>query len=160
MIHSENWRAKCWVPSDWIHRIIEVCGSADWHEFMFLTKNPIRYNEFEFPPNCWIGATVEQLNVKGMERFGDLIEVETQAKKFVSIEPILGCFKDVDFDSLDLVIVGAMSGPGAIKPERHWIDSIKHDNIFLKENIKPFMKDPDTITTRDLKDIDNAKNGE
>ena len=129
-----------WIPSVWIIRIIDICNYSPQHEFMFLTKNPIRYNEFDFPENCWIGATVEQLDIKGMERFEDIVEVKTSARKFLSIEPILGDFTDVDFDSFDLVIVGAMTGPGAIKPEKGWIDSIKHHNIHFKDNIKPFMQ--------------------
>jgi len=40
---------------------------------------------------------------------------------------------------VSLVIVGAMTGQGAIKPKKEWIDSIKHPNIFYKNNIKKFL---------------------
>jgi len=87
-----------WVNPFWINKIINVCRENPHHEFMFLTKNPVRYANWKFPENCRLGATVT----------GDV----------------------------DQIIVGAMSGPGAVKPRREWIESIKHDNIYYKQSIR------------------------
>ena len=128
-----------WIPSNWIQQIIDICCSAPQHEYMFLTKYPNRYNEFEFPENSWIGATVEQPDEKGMERLYDMADIETLAKKFISIEPLLGEFAPLKLSHFDLIIIGAMTGPGPIKPEKYWIESIRNHNIFLKENIKKYF---------------------
>ena len=135
-----------WIPNIWIERTIYTAKQYDQHQFMFLTKYPERYNQFEFPSNVWLGATVEVPDQKGMQRLMDLSSVQTKAKKFLSIEPLLGSFELIDLSEFDLVIVGAMTGPGAVKPQKDWIDSIKHHNIFYKDNIKPFFILLHTIT--------------
>ena len=128
-----------WIPSNWIQRIIDVCDIASQHEFMFLTKNPGRYHNFMFPENCCLGATVEIPDWKGMQRLMDISAIQTQAKKFLSIEPLLGSFVLNDLQQFDLLIIGAMTGPGAIKPKKEWIESIQHPNIFYKNNIKEYV---------------------
>lgn len=129
-----------WIWSDWIQQVLDTCHAASQHEFMFLTKYPIRYNEFAFPESAWIGTTIEIPDWKGMHRLMDFSAITTPAKKFLSIEPLLGSFILNDLQQFDLIIVGAMTGPGAIKPEKEWIESIKHSNIFYKENIKPYLR--------------------
>ncbi|GAJ14303.1 unnamed protein product [marine sediment metagenome] len=81
-----------WVPKDWIEAVIKVALDCSMHQFMFLTKNPGRYHEFTFSENCWLGATVERLNDEGYDRMSHLNATKTNAKKFLSIEPILGSF--------------------------------------------------------------------
>ena len=125
-----------WVPSEWINDVIKVCRENPQHTFMFLTKNPKRYAEFEFPDNCMLGATITK---PSNDKIGSLYGHSNQT--FISIEPLLGDFTGHEFTGIDLVIVGAMTGPGAIKPKKEWIDSIKHPNIFYKENIKKYMEE-------------------
>ncbi len=127
-----------WVSSNWIQQIIDVCWRATQHEYMFLTKHPSRYNMFKFPENSWLGATIEEQHK--VHRLHDLESYKnTLVKKFVSIEPLMGDFWDTQFDRMDLVIIGAMTGLKAIKPEDNWIKSIRHKNIFYKENIKQYL---------------------
>lgn len=127
-----------WISESWILMILDIVMSCPEHEFMFLTKYPYRYHEFKFPKNCWIGATVESdLNI---ERINNLKYYrESNPKKYISIEPITYSFNTVNLDFLDLVIVGAMTGPGAVIPKKEWIQSIKHHNIHYKENIKKYL---------------------
>ena len=40
---------------------------------------------------------------------------------------------------IDLVIVGAMSGPGAVKPTKEWVNSVEHDNIYYKNNVRRYL---------------------
>ena len=45
------------VESDFIEDIIDRCARYIHHTFIFLTKNPSRYAEFDFPKNCWLGTS-------------------------------------------------------------------------------------------------------
>jgi hypothetical protein len=48
-----------WVPNDWIYKVMQqVTDNPQW-TFLFLTKNPHRYESIMFPDNAWIGATVD-----------------------------------------------------------------------------------------------------
>ena len=129
-----------WVPSEWINDVIKVCRENPQHIFMFLTKNSKRYREFKFPNNCMLGVTItSKHDLNAFYKNKGFLNYNTS---FISIEPLLGDFMGVVFNGWDLVIVGAMTGPGAIKPKKEWIDSIKHHNIFYKENIKQYMDVP------------------
>ena len=56
-----------WVPQDWINEVIEACRQAPQHQYLFLTKNPIRYSiwrtekypdiKTQFDANFWLGCT-------------------------------------------------------------------------------------------------------
>lgn len=124
-----------WIPKKWIENILIVAGQNRQHTFQFLTKNPKRYLEFEFPENCWLGTTIESAEYGNrMKPFADI-----KNYKFVSIEPLLSDFTGMNFDRFDLVIVGAMTGKNTIPPKKEWINSIKHRNIFYKNNIKQYL---------------------
>jgi len=126
-----------WIPSKWIDMILVTVKENPQHTFQFLTKNPKRYLEFDFPENCWLGATITESNLSAI---GKLVSLRnTENYKFVSIEPILGDMSLLNLEEIDLVIVGAMTGKGAIPPKKEWIDSIKHPNIFYKNNIKKYL---------------------
>jgi len=129
-----------WIIDGMILKIIEVARENPRHTFQFLTKNPKRYLEFKFPKNCWLGATItgkeEILNghyqIKALKKKDNF--------KFISFEPLLNKI-DMDLSNIDLVIVGAMTGMGKknVIPKKEWIASIKHPNIFYKENIKKYL---------------------
>lgn len=123
------------VPDEWIKTVIRVCNDNPQHKFMWLTKNPKRYSDFDFPHNCWLGMTATtgtELN-KADKKFMPYND------SFVSIEPLLGSFENTILP-FDLVIVGAQTGRNPVVPKKEWIDSIKHENIFYKNNIKKYME--------------------
>lgn len=131
-----------WIPEEWIEQVIKVAEENPQHTFQFLTKNPKRYLEFNFPKNCWLGATVE--SQKEYERVTLLTKKKLKSEDyiFISAEPLLGKWEwqyPEDKELIDLMIVGAMTGPNAITPTKEWIDSIQHTNIFYKDNIKKFL---------------------
>ena len=66
-------------------------------------------------------------------------EAENKNRKYISIEPLLGSFENHDISFADLIIVGVMTGINPVKPKREWIDSIKHHNIYYKENIRKYL---------------------
>jgi len=138
-----------WVPKKFIKEVIKVAKENQQHTFQFLTKNPKRYSEFDFPENCWLGTTLTGEYSQGFIESCRLVNLENAGRMksiftFISIEPLLGNLKewgdDDKFDNIDLVIIGADSSRGAKPPKKKWIESIKHDNIFYKTNIKKYLK--------------------
>lgn len=122
------------LPKSMIEKVIQVARDNPKHTFQFLTKNPKKYSEFDFPENCWLGTTIDYPNQNRI----DWLKKKNNYK-FVSFEPLLGDMSKLDLSNIDLVIVGAMTGPGAKAPEKKWIKSIKHKNIFYKTNIKKYL---------------------
>lgn len=84
-----------WVPSDLIQRIIDFTNKSE-ARFLFLTKNPKRYKEFEFGDNCVLGATIEtdyeKLCISAApnrtERINEMADLGF-AHKMLSVEPIM-----------------------------------------------------------------------
>ena len=131
------------VPDNWIHQVIHSTERYMQHTFYFLTKNPQRYFRFEFPPHCHLGCTITSDQDEQRERLQYLYRYKLLHRAhpcFVSIEPLLGTvYLTWMLKKMDLVIVGAQTGPGATKPHPDWIESIRHHNIYYKENINPFL---------------------
>lgn len=133
-----------WIHSDIIRSVLKACADNPQHQFMFLTKNPKRYQYYQFTSNCWLGATMTgaeswqtQCDILNALQDAD-IENDCITKLFFSIEPLLGCLYNEIPSTFDLVIVGAMDD-GSIKPKKEWIESIKHHNIHYKKNIKKYI---------------------
>lgn len=135
-----------WVDPLWITRVIDIAIQAPRHTFLFLTKNPIRYIEFDFPKNCWLGVTATDY-VSSYYGGVKLAASDTNIT-FLSFEPLI---HDVYLDDLrkwriNWLIIGAMTGPGAghHAPKVKWISDIvdhaKEFNIpiFMKDNLKPY----------------------
>lgn len=130
------------IPSKWIRRIIGVCGVCCQHTYVFLTKFPARYAEFDFPKNCWLGVTVtgpqdvwriEQMAINFGKSVGELLHGGKRPPKlnlpFVSLEPFLEPIPnlgDSGFGFMDWVIMGALTGPKAKQhqPKKEWIEKI------------------------------------
>jgi len=116
-----------------ILRIFDRMQQAPQHVFLVLTKRPERMLEFckhygigdteEWPVNVWAGVTVEKQGWSG-KRIPALLQIPA-AKRFVSIEPILG---PVDMSpylpSLDWVIVGGETGPHARPANAEWFNNL------------------------------------
>jgi protein gp37 len=124
------------VSSEWIASIVRECIYNPQHTFMFLTKQAWRYAEYVFPKNCQLGMTMTKPNEHAYYKFANL---PNQNFKYLSIEPLMSDFTGFDLSAMDLVIIGAMTGKNPIMPERKWIDSIKHHNIFYKSNIQKYL---------------------
>lgn len=150
-----------WVPQTWI---LNVRGEAilnPRHTFIFLTKNPKRYLEFgpdPWPENCWLGTTITNQS-DANTRIPDLLKAQAKVL-FVSAEPLLGgvdiwtwftprsmCGSEKD-RGVDWLIIGAMTGPGAVKPEPDWVQALIKQGVaasvpvFAKDNLNlpPHLK--------------------
>jgi protein gp37 len=128
-----------WVHDEWIQEVFRACEKAPQHRYLFLTKNPKRYMEYEkkygLPVNHWYGTTI----TKPVEEY---LHSNTH-KTFLSIEPIQEEFSDSysgDIAYVKWVIIGAETGnrKNKVLPKRHWIDNIV--NVCSDENIPVFLK--------------------
>jgi protein gp37 len=136
-----------WVPREWIESVLSQALKNPWHTFQFLTKNPKRLQEFNpWPENCWVGCTItnqEDMN----ERVGYLLNADARVR-FISHEPLLSEIRQSQAwwhkTSLLLqwAIIGAMTGPGAVKPKPEWVQCLVDQYraagvpVFLKDNLK------------------------
>ena len=133
-----------WVPDEWISEVMKACKQAPWHTYIFLSKNPKKYDNWVGPTDAWYGATVNNsADFIPPCRASDLFRTGIH-NRFLSIEPLLGEIQGIALQNLTLfkwVIVGAQTGPGAVKPKTEWVQSIvnkcKEDRVplFLKDNL-------------------------
>ncbi len=143
-----------WVPEEWIREVIHAVWKYNQHNFMFLTKNPKRYKEFIWPDNCWLGTSLS--SSKYIDRAWELLKLPKKYNTFMSIEPLLGPVNLNKYEILlknwrdkltigkyiDWIIVGAQTGPGAVKSSKEWIELIIEQckraevPLFLKDNLE------------------------
>ncbi len=115
-----------WVPAEWIQKVISVAESLPKHEFLFMTKNPVRYTDFKFPNNCILGVTIE--SPKEWVR-AKIIEYLPN-RKMASVEPILGDFTGYDFSQFEFVVVGALWTFDDKPLDKRFYDTVKHSKIY------------------------------
>lgn len=127
-----------WVPDSWIEEVFKACEKAPQHNYLFLTKNPKRYEKIldrYMPPNMWFGWSQTG-------PMGNKCDFSTHhsIKTFISIEPLLEPFKEFHITGIDWVIIGAETGrrKNKVVPERKWIEDIV--NECRKSDIPVFMK--------------------
>lgn len=136
-----------WVPDAWIEEVFRACEDAPQHNYLFLTKNPVRYiklargGKLLDKPNMWYGTTVTTEEEKyfycnNMERHS-----------FVSIEPMMEDFTAQNATLPEWVIVGAETGNrrGKVTPKKEWIDNLASEckkngvPVFMKDSLAPIM---------------------
>ena len=127
---------------DWTEQIISVCRENSQHTFMFLSKGPFSYKGHIWPENTMQGLTMEAIG----DSYGGLVLqsfLESSPRPFLSLEPLQGSVMPLiqlnSIDKLERVIVGAMTGPGAVAPKEEWVRSVMknvpEEILFWKENI-------------------------
>lgn len=129
-----------WVPDEWIDRIMATVRCSPQHTFIFLTKWPqnlARWNPW--PPNAWVGGTATDEESAWLAQT-HLWDVDAPVR-FISFEPLLGNIDCNRLYKIRWAIVGAMTGPGAIRPKRMWVNNIIRaaqiwdTALFLKDNL-------------------------
>jgi protein gp37 len=138
-----------WVPDEWISEVMTVCRENTIHNYLFLTKNPERYQRLNLPDeqNMWYGTSIT--NEADIDRLNYL---PTGHKTFVSIEPLLADIKAQDYgnmfkDKVDWIIIGAETGrsKGKVVPSFEWIKDIvlmadeAEIPVFMKESLVPIV---------------------
>jgi len=136
-----------WVPDEWIKMVFEACMKAPQHRYLFLTKNPDRYDDFfrcwEAPENFYFGTTI--VNDKQDYYYSNMNNT------FLSIEPIQDDFSEQwEIKSVNWVIIGAETGnrKNKIIPERKWIENIvrychaANVPVFVKSSLQEIWGEP------------------
>ena len=137
-----------WVPDSWIEEVFKFCEKAPQHNYLFLTKNPKRYEKIldrYMPPNMWFGWS--QTGPMGNKcNFSTHHSIKT----FISIEPLLEPFKEFHIKGIEWVIVDAETGrrKDKVVPERKWIEDITKEcerngiPIFMKSSLADIWGEP------------------
>jgi len=127
------------INDEFIREVFAVMGNCPEHVFQVLTKRPGRAAtmDLHWPPNVWIGTSVEDGRVT--ERLELLRDCNAETL-FVSFEPLIGPVGDVDLSGYDWVIVGGESGPD---DERREMDHAWARDILAQcrqQNVRFFFK--------------------
>jgi protein gp37 len=116
----------------------DVCARNPKHTFLFLSKGVCAYAGIDWPDNTMQGLTMELTQTAHCQ--AERIEATCYyPHPFLSLEPLCGCLRVGIPAKIERVIVGAMTGPGAIKVRPEWVQSIKDhcpaDKLFWKASI-------------------------
>lgn len=147
-----------WVPDEWIIEVLNACRKAPWHRYLFLTKNPERYDALEEADlitdadmNFWLGTTTTDITK-------DLLHFNEALHTFQSCEPMLKPWppaREPNQESVrknwlpEWVIFGAETGNRKDKviPEKAWVDNAVQmcrnmgAYVFMKESLREIMGD-------------------
>lgn len=117
------------LPAETILRVFDVMVRTPRHQYQILTKRSERLIELSpqlpWRPHIWMGVSVE--SPKYAHRIDDL-RASGAAVKFLSIEPLLAPFEELDLRGIHWVIVGGESGT-------HLYDEAKRGERALVERI-------------------------
>jgi protein gp37 len=115
-----------WVPKEWIEAVLDVVRLAPGWTFLALTKFPGRLPEFDFPPNLWIGTSVDlQARVTAAEAAFKKVNATV---KWLSVEPMLEPLQFTHLERFDLVVIGGASQSARTPrwvPPFEWIAALK-----------------------------------
>ena len=117
------------VPFEFVDRVMQTIEATPQHTYQLLTKRTDRMRQYFFgkkhniPSNVWLGTTIESCDY--LWRKSELQLVSVPNVKFLSCEPLLGNFGNLDLKGIDWVIVGGESGPQARKMKKEWVLNIQ-----------------------------------
>jgi protein gp37 len=148
-----------WLEREYVvNEVFNIVNQCPQHTFIFLTKNPKGMQGFNFPDNCWCGTSVEN-QAKYDKRKPELLKVNCKTL-FISYEPALcpidfgwfhhithlreGCGRISGWaqGKIDWLIIGAQTGPRAVKPDSTWIKQAigqarnANVSVFVKDNVR------------------------
>lgn len=119
------------IPDAYIVLVARVMAAANWHIYQVLTKRSERLRDLlngklAFAaklPHIWWGVSVENRK-HGLPRIDHLRDGHAEMS-FLSIEPLLEDLGSINLASMNWVIVGGESGPGARPMKQEWVLSIR-----------------------------------
>ena len=115
------------VPEAYIADVGRVMKDVRRHTYQVLTKRHDRMRSLLNGglswmgdlPNVWFGVSVENRH-QGLPRL-DALRETSAVVRFASIEPLLEDLGDFDLSSIDWVIAGGESSPGARPMREEWV---------------------------------------
>ncbi|MBU4317113.1 MAG: phage Gp37/Gp68 family protein [Proteobacteria bacterium] len=130
-----------WVPGWMIQSVLNVIEFTPKHTFLFLSKNPYRYLEFDIPKNCWCGTSVDGLaNTSDNVGLLQYVLRTKVLKTWISVEPMIDKVLPNPLVFADWIVIGADSRPGADRPAIEWAEDIycaamcAGKPVWIKEN--------------------------
>jgi len=130
-----------WVLEEWILEVFEACKKAPQHRYLFLTKNPKRYEDLIKkrilpsilnPYYFGITITTQEDSKKYFDwRFNSHNDYKDNywINRFMSVEPLQEKIElYLRWFGAEWVIIGAETGnhKDKIAPKREWIEDIVH----------------------------------
>ena len=141
------------VAFEYISRAFQVMASTPRHIYMALTKRAERMSEYMrwgYPcdrpwpfPNVWLGVSVEDRKY-GLPRV-DVLRTIPAAVRFLSVEPLLEDFGDIDLIGIHWVIVGGESGRKSRPFAVEWAQRIVAQ--CREQGVPVFVKQPGDAPT-------------
>ena len=116
-----------------IDLILKHCNVWENNIFQILTKRAERLLNFYYPPNVWLGVTVEKAKYKSRMEY---LKQTDASIKFLSCEPLLEDLGELDLKGIDWVIVGGESGKNARPMHPDWVRNIQNQ---CEEQKVPFF---------------------
>lgn len=142
-----------WVPDEWIREVFDACEKAPWHRYIFLTKNPSRYNQLyklnlPYINGAYFGFTIT--GAMGEEWWRKNNPATCKSGCFISIEPLQSPLQKIDIEKATMcgwIIIGAETGnrKDKVVPRKEWIDEIVNaasqagTPVFMKESLRELM---------------------
>lgn len=123
------------VPQHWQAAVFLAMDKAPQHTFIILTKRSdlavARLRTVKVRPNWWFLTSITNQADADL-RVPEILKLKALGWPVVGVsyEPALG---PVDFSpwNLDWIIVGAQTGPKAVKPKRAWVlNTIAQGSVF------------------------------
>jgi protein gp37 len=140
-----------WAPLEWIEQVINACETAPQHQYLFLTKNPKRYDELHGlrlleKKNIWLGTSATSNMDFNCLHYAE----ESVSLRFLSFEPLLDEISPVFeryLSYVEWVIIGAETGnrKNKVVPKREWVSYITREcnwrsiPVFMKDSLLPIM---------------------
>lgn len=130
-----------WVPTSWIEQVFEACEAAPQHLYLFLTKNPARYDRVDSDKikrfSCFGFSAIDLLDYR--DKCMSYNPIKNKHNTFVSYEPLKG--RAIFGAFTEWIIVGAQTQPLKL-PELEWVLDLRKQAkelnipIFEKNNLK------------------------
>ena len=142
-----------WVDAEWIEKILDVVDVSPQWNYIFLTKNPKRYGEFDFPTNCVLGATADT-QARATAACKAFDKLKSKCIRFLSCEPLEEKIT-LSSDSFQYVIIGGRSrssGMEEAQPKWEWVEHLLWQARGYKMNVhfKPNL----TVTPKEFLGFD------
>lgn len=145
-----------WVPTEWIESVLQTIERNPQWTFLLLSKFPIRMAEFDYPPNVWLGTSVDyQWAVDRAEKAFTKIKASGfEGVCWLSCEPMMERLTFNSLDMFDWVVMGGSSRSTQTPEYRPPFDDIVHLYnqarasgclIYQKTNLIPGMSDEQRI---------------
>lgn len=119
-----------WVPTEWIDAVLKAITDNPRWTFLLLSKFPVRMAEFVYPPNVWLGTTVDQQWAveRAQSAFRKIKTSGFNGVCWLSCEPMLErlTFERSSMAMFDWVVMGGASKSTQTPEYRPPFDDIVH----------------------------------